>query len=216
MTADCVQCGRLRRFTWNSASRSKKDAIVQHIYILCIVAIRILLLFGLKGRTKAGRRRYFARGQRPASPSPWYHRRLACVPRFPPTATIVSLKGRPCLQCRLQTSGRHSAAQAGRLCYFSLGLSVHARHRVHGIIGVSPVSPIPADGDDRKPERQTLSAVPFADFQPSFRDTGGTPMLLFARPQHHARHRAHGIIGVSPVSRFPPMATIRPEGGSPF
>jgi hypothetical protein len=42
----------------------------------------------------------------------------------------------------------------------------------------------------------------FADFQLSFRDTGGTPMLLFARPQRHPRHRAHRIIGVSPVSRI--------------
>jgi hypothetical protein len=39
-------------------------------------------------------------------------------------------------------------------------------------------------------------------------------MLLFARPQRHARHRAHGIIGLSPVSRFPPTAAIRTEGGS--
>jgi hypothetical protein len=40
---------------------------------------------------------------------------------------------------------------------------LHARRRAKGIIGVSPVSQIPAAGDDRKPERQTLPAEPFAD-----------------------------------------------------
>jgi hypothetical protein len=38
-------------------------------------------------------------------------------------ATIESLKAEPCLQSRAQASSRHSATQAGRLCYFSLGLS---------------------------------------------------------------------------------------------
>jgi hypothetical protein len=37
-----------------------------------------------------------------------------------------------------------------------------------------------------------------ADFQPSYRGTGGTPMILFARPQRHARRQAQGIIGVWP------------------
>ena len=32
--------------------------------------------------------------------------------------------------------------------------------------------------------------------QPSFRHTGGTPMILFARSQGHARCRVQGIIGV--------------------
>jgi hypothetical protein len=78
----------------------------------------------------------------------------------------------------------------------------HARHRAHRIIGVSPVSRIATKGDDRKTNRRVLPAKPFADFQRSFRDTGGTPMILFARPQRHPRHRAHGSIGVPPVSRI--------------
>jgi hypothetical protein len=79
----------------------------------------------------------------------------------------------------------------------------HPRHRTHGIIGVSLVSRIAPKGDDRKTKRRILPAKTFADFQLSFRDTGGTPMLLFARPQRHPRHRTHRIIGVSPVSRIP-------------
>jgi hypothetical protein len=70
-----------------------------------------------------------------------------------------------------------------------------------GIIDVSPVFPIPAKGDDRKPEMRILPKELFADIQPS--GTGGTPMILFGRPQRHARHRAQGIIGVSPVSPIP-------------
>jgi hypothetical protein len=35
------------------------------------------------------------------------------------------------------------------------------------------------------------------------------PVILFARPQASARHRVQGIIGVSPVSRFLPRATLR-------
>jgi hypothetical protein len=54
-----------------------------------------------------------------------------------------------------------------------------------------------------KLENQILPAEPLADFQPSFQDTGGTPMLLFARPQGHARRRTQSIIGVSPVSPIP-------------
>jgi hypothetical protein len=51
-------------------------------------------------------------------------------------------------------------------------------------------------------------------FQPSFQNTGGTPMILFARPQRHARPRAHRIIGVSPVSLFLPRGDHRkPEDG---
>jgi hypothetical protein len=38
----------------------------------------------------------------------------------------------------------------------------------------------------------------------------GRPIILFTRPQRHARHRAQSIIGVSSVSRFPPRVTIRP------
>jgi hypothetical protein len=37
--------------------------------------------------------------------------------------------------------------------------------------------------DERKPERRILSPNPLADFQRSFRGTGGTHMILFARPQ---------------------------------
>jgi hypothetical protein len=81
----------------------------------------------------------FVRSQRPApSPSPTYHRRLACVL-------------------------------------------------------------IPAKGDD--PSLQPIvarKAVP--DFQPSSRNTGGTPMILFVRSERHARPRVQRIIGVSPVS----------------
>jgi predicted dehydrogenase len=46
-----------------------------------------------------------------------------------------------------------------------------------------------------------------------FANTGGTPMILFARPRRHARRRAQGIIGVSPV--FPISANVdnqKPEG----
>jgi hypothetical protein len=32
-----------------------------------------------------------------------------------------------------------------------------------------------------------------ADIQPSSRDTGGTPVILFARPQRHARTGVQGI-----------------------
>jgi len=39
--------------------------------------------------------------------------------------------------------------------------------------------------------------------QPSFRDTGWTPMILFARFQRPARRRAQGIIGVPPVFLIP-------------
>jgi hypothetical protein len=46
-----------------------------------------------------------------------------------------------------------------------------------------------------------------ADFEPSFRDIGGTPMMLFARPQCHARLRVQGIIGVSPVFSTPAKAS---------
>jgi hypothetical protein len=53
--------------------------------------------------------------------------------------------------------------------------------------------------DDRKPERRILPLNPLADFQRSFRGTGGTPMILFARPQCHAPRRAQGVIGVPPV-----------------
>jgi hypothetical protein len=86
-----------------------------------------------------------------------------------------------------------------------------------------------------KPENQILPAEPLADFQPSFQDTGGTPMLLFARPQGHARRRTQSIIGVSPVSPIPakgadkarrqtlpeePLADFKPSfrntGGTPM
>jgi hypothetical protein len=39
--------------------------------------------------------------------------------------------------------------------------------------------------------------------QPSFRDTGWTLMILFARFQRPARRRAQGIIGVPPVFLIP-------------
>jgi hypothetical protein len=42
----------------------------------------------------------------------------------------------------------------------------HARRQAQGIIGVSPVFPAPAKRHDRKPERHTLPAETFADFQP--------------------------------------------------
>jgi hypothetical protein len=50
----------------------------------------------------------------------------------------------------------------------------------------------------------TKASAPFAHFKPSFGNTGGTPMILFARPQRHARRQAQGIIGVPPV--FPILA----------
>jgi hypothetical protein len=110
----------------------------------------------------------------------------------------------------------------------------HARRRAHRIIGVSPVSPIPGKGAD-KARRQTLPTEPLADFKPPFRNTGGTPMILFARSRGHARRWPHRIIGVSPVSPIPgkdadkarrqtlprePLADFKPSfcgtGGAPM
>ena len=57
-----------------------------------------------------------------------------------------------------------TAAQARRLCYFSLGFrhpAGAARSRAHCIIGVPPVFPIRAKGDNQKPESQTWAAEPF-------------------------------------------------------
>src|SRR5271165_6562041 len=53
----------------------------------------------------------------------------------------------------------NSAAQARRLCYFSLGVRHPGgaeRSRAYCIIGVPPVFPICAKGDDQKLESQTL------------------------------------------------------------
>jgi hypothetical protein len=132
------------------------------------------------------------------SPSPRYHRRLACVP-IPPKGDDrkperQTLPTEPFAD--FQPSFRGTG---GTPMILFARPQLHARRQAYGIIGVSPVSRIPAKGDDRKPKRQTLPAEPSADFQPSFPGTGGTPMILFARPQLHARHRAHSIIGVSPV-----------------
>ena len=113
MTADWVQCGRLRRCTWNSASRSKKKGIIKlRIYFLLFFNSKLSELFGRDGR-----------------------------------------------------------AQAGRLCYFSLGFrhtGGAARSRAHCIIGVPPVFPICAKGNNQKPESQTWAPEPFEDTEPSF------------------------------------------------
>jgi hypothetical protein len=53
------------------------------------------------------------------------------------------------------------------------------------------------------PERRILPAEQFPNFQRQSGNTGGTPMILSARPQLHERHRAQGIIGVSPVFPIP-------------
>jgi hypothetical protein len=49
------------------------------------------------------------------SPSPWYHRRLACVPYSRQRRRSEARKGGSCPQSRSQPYSRHSAAQAGRL-----------------------------------------------------------------------------------------------------
>jgi hypothetical protein len=61
---------------------------------------------------------------------------------------------------------------------FGVWRASHARRRAQGIIGVSPVSRNAAKGDDRKTKGRILPAKAFADFQPSFRDTGWKPMLV--------------------------------------
>jgi hypothetical protein len=100
------------------------------------------------------------------SPSPWYHRRLACV-RFPPTATIRP-EGESCPAMPVRRfPALIPRTQAGRLCYFLLGSQRHARHRAHGIIGVSPVSRFPPT-TTKRPEGESCPQCPFADFQPSF------------------------------------------------
>jgi hypothetical protein len=86
----------------------------------------------------------------------------------------------------------------------------HARRRAHRIIGVPPVSYIPAKGDDRKACRRILIAEAVRRFSTVIsRTQAGTPMILFARPQRHPHPRAHRIIGVSPV--FPIPAKRRPS-----
>jgi hypothetical protein len=62
-----------------------------------------------------------------------------------------------------------------------------------GAEGLSPFEAV------KMPELQNLSWA--------FRGTGGTPMILFARPQRHARRQAQGVIGVSPV--FPDTREFR-------
>ena len=51
-----------------------------------------------------------------------------------------------------------------------------ARRRAEGIIGVSPVSPLPPRATIKIPK--TDIAPVGADIQPSFRNTGETPMIL--------------------------------------
>jgi hypothetical protein len=83
----------------------------------------------------------------------------------------------------------------------------HAPRQAQCIIGVSPVFPIRAKGDDQKPEGRSCPLELLADFPALIpRDTGGTPMILFVPPQRHARRQAQRIIGVSPV--FPILARI--------
>jgi hypothetical protein len=60
----------------------------------------------------------------------------------------------------------------------------HARRQVQGIIGVSPVSWFPPTATIES-VKADFASESFTDFQPSYRDTGGTPMILYARPQGH-------------------------------
>jgi len=53
-----------------------------------------------------------------------------------------------------------------------------ARSRAQSSIGVPPVFPIRVQDDDQKIAGRTSPQSQFADMQPSFRDTGETPMLL--------------------------------------
>src|SRR5208283_4164676 len=52
-----------------------------------------------------------------------------------------------------------------------------ARSRAQGSIGVPPVFPIRVQDDDQSLQGELRTPEPFADLQPSFRDTGETPML---------------------------------------
>jgi hypothetical protein len=54
-----------------------------------------------------------------------------------------------------------------------------------------------------------LAPEPFADLNHHFENTGGTPMILFARPQRHARRQAQRIIGVPPVFPIPTKGVHR-------
>jgi hypothetical protein len=44
--------------------------------------------------------------------------------------------------------------------------------------------------------KPNLPTETLADILPSSQDTGGTPMILFARPQSHAHHQAQSVIGL--------------------
>src|SRR5271165_5020069 len=56
-----------------------------------------------------------------------------------------------------------------------------ARSRAQGSIGVPPVFPISVQDDDQELAVRTLPQSHSPDMQPSFRDTGETPMLPLAR-----------------------------------
>jgi hypothetical protein len=83
-----------------------------------------------------------------------------------------------------------------------------ARSRAYCIIGVSPVFPICANGDDQKLESQTLRRNRSRIRRPNSTNTAAQARRLcyfslgFRHPGDAARSRAHCIIGVPPVFRI--------------
>ena len=93
-----------------------------------------------------------------------------------------------------------------------------ARSRAQGSIGVPPVFPNGVQDDDQKLAGRTSHREPFADLQPSFRDTGETPMLPSAR--RHAAPKARresSLLEMSKLQRLEAYASFEdvfiPAGG---
>jgi hypothetical protein len=85
----------------------------------------------------------------------------------------------------------------------------HASHRAQRIIGVSPVFRIPANGDNRKPEKRIAAPQSRSDFQPSFRGAGGDSYATF-RSASASRPSPSPKVARLPASSAP-LTPVFPE-----